>query len=282
MYLPLAAVAVLLVSAAYSRVGRWTWCAGAIVALVFGGLTLQRNHTYRSALTMWQDTVAKRPANPLAQDNLAVSLRAAGQIDAALVHHRRATELAPGVAGFHYTYGTTLFAANRPTEAAREFAEAVRLAPEWVEANHDLGIARLDSGQLAGATGPLAFAAAHDSANPQFRYDYGTALLRAGQAAAAMGEFEAALRLDPNNALAHHDLGAAFSALGRYADALPEFEAAIRLNPADLRARNNRANVLGALGRFGDARAEFETVLRADPSNATARDGLARLNAATR
>src|SRR5258707_11137182 len=66
MYLPLAAVIAGLVLAAdrLLRRGRAAWFASAAVLGV--GLTMARNHDYRSGLSLWSDTVAKRPHNAIA------------------------------------------------------------------------------------------------------------------------------------------------------------------------------------------------------------------------
>lgn len=280
MYVALAPLVALAVAALHRALGRRAWIASGLVAVGFGGLTAARNLDYRSPVVMWRDTVAKRPRNPLAQDNLAVALHAAGKLDAAVAHHRIAVTLAPGVAGFHYTYAATLLDAGRTAEAVPELTATTRLAPGWTDPWHDLGIALLQLERPADALAPLAQAAAAEPKRADYQYDYGTALLRAGRATEAVEAFHAAVRANPGDALAHHDLGAALAQLGRYDAALPEFEAAVRLAPSDLRARTNLANVLGALGRYREAQAQFEAVLRSDPRNAPAREGLARLRAA--
>jgi protein O-mannosyl-transferase len=280
MYLPLAALIVPAVLAAYARFGARSFLLWALIAMGCGILTAQRNNDYRSAIAMWQDTVAKRPTNPLAQDQLATALTATGQLDDSLRHHEAAVHLAPGVGAFHYTYAIALKAAGRTSDARRELSEAVRLAPEIAEAQNDLATVSADNGDWTEAIRHYQAALQLDPHNAVCHYNLGTAWLHTGDLANAAAEFRAAIRIKPQYALAHHDLAATFAQRGDYAAALPEFEQAVQLDPADLRARNNLANVFGALQRPADARAQFTAVLRADPNNATARDGLARLDAA--
>jgi len=70
LYLPLAAVlavAVLGLHRVVRRRGLVGWIA---VAVALGGLTIQRNALYRNEETFWIETVAQRPQNARAQNNL--------------------------------------------------------------------------------------------------------------------------------------------------------------------------------------------------------------------
>ncbi|HVM60765.1 MAG TPA: glycosyltransferase family 39 protein [Verrucomicrobiae bacterium] len=80
MYLPLAAVVTIAVVGAFligkrlliKHHGSIPGCvAVASVVVVLTFLTIQRNRDYRSDVTIWQDTVDKRPHNTRAQNNLA-------------------------------------------------------------------------------------------------------------------------------------------------------------------------------------------------------------------
>jgi hypothetical protein len=64
MYLPLAAVVVLTLAFLWKLPRRGVVVA--LLATVLGGLTIARNQTYRSAVAVWSDAVAKRPENPRA------------------------------------------------------------------------------------------------------------------------------------------------------------------------------------------------------------------------
>lgn len=279
MYLPLVTVVAAVVLLGYRRFGPRSFIAWPIVALCFAGATIARNADYHSAVTLWEDTVAKRPNNPLAHDQLATALAAAGKSAEALVQHEAAVRLAPGVGAFHYTYAAALNQAGRKEDALREFAEAVRLSPELAEAQNDFAATLVEAGRGNEAVPHYQAALQRAPNNASFHYNLGAALLTVGDTHGAMTEFRAALRLNPNFALAHHDLGATLAQLGNFAAALPEFETAVRLNPADLRARNNLANILGALGKATEARAQFDAILALDPNNTAARDGKARLEA---
>jgi tetratricopeptide (TPR) repeat protein len=121
MYLPLAAVVVLVVVGGYgvleSVFTRWgapelsrrriEGIAVGVVIVILGSMTVERNTDYRSQLVMWTDVVAKRPLNPRAHNNL----------------------------------GSALYKEDRKDEAIAQYREAVRLKPDYGEAHRNLAIA---------------------------------------------------------------------------------------------------------------------------------------------
>ena len=111
MYLPLAAVLTLTLSAGYAAgrglvSGGWLprflaeivgGCAVAGAALTLGILTFQRNADYRSDLSIWQDTIGKAPSNARAYYNLGRVLAAHGRPDEAMARYREALEILPNL-----------------------------------------------------------------------------------------------------------------------------------------------------------------------------------------
>lgn len=72
-----------------------------ILAVILVPVTRQRNTVWRSALSLWGDTVAKDPESDRAHVNLGVALAAAGKIDQAEAHYREAIRLDPS---YHYSH----------------------------------------------------------------------------------------------------------------------------------------------------------------------------------
>lgn len=114
MYLPLAAVIALAVTGCYLLAGRRVIVLFPALAVGAGWLTVQRNEVYRSELSLWGDTVAKRPENDHARVN----------------------------------FGLALMKAERPSEAAAQFEAAVRLQPASLQAHNNLGNALLLAGRI--------------------------------------------------------------------------------------------------------------------------------------
>jgi hypothetical protein len=149
MYLPLAAVVVLLVSTFSAIVGpRSLWIFLGAAAL-FGGLTFQRNTDYRSQVTIWQDTATKLPGSKRAYNNL----------------------------------GTALFNEHRTPEATAAYQAAVNLDPRYAGARLNLGRVQLQSGLVADATASFERALDVEPGNPDARKpDWLRAKLPAGPA----------------------------------------------------------------------------------------------------
>jgi tetratricopeptide (TPR) repeat protein len=206
MYLPLAAViaaVVLAISRALARPAVLA-IAAAFVALGLATATAARNEAYGSELTLWSDTVAKRPANDRAHNNLGNALFAAGRIPEALEQYEQALRLRPqDNAEVQYNLGVVLARQGRWPEAIAHATEAVRLAPE----------------------------------NPDAQASLGTALANSGRMGEALGQFQVAARLNPGSAALHNDLGSAWFFLGHRAEAAAEYREALRLDPGYADAR---------------------------------------------
>jgi Flp pilus assembly protein TadD len=261
MYLPLAAVIALAVCGGYdlfARLGResgvlpaaggWRYLATLLaLSAGLGILTAQRNETYRSALAIWSDTVAKRPDNARARDNLGNALHAAGRTREAIAQFEEALRLKPDSAETHNNLGNALSTQpGRQDDAIVQFQAALRLKPDSFAAHYNLANLWLNT---------------------------------PGRLPDAIAEYAKALRLQPDSAAAHNNLGSALARLpGRLNDAIAEYEEALRLQPDIAEAHFNLAVILLDLpGRRDEARAHLEAGLRLQPGNDAARKILAGL-----
>ncbi len=246
MYLPLAAVLTLIVLTAHRWLGRITPLVFCAVALGFACLTVQRNATYASPVSIWTDTVTKRPDNSRAHSLLGLALEKAGRLDEAVVAAQAAARLAPGSAEMHYNLGYALVKTGRPADAIASFETALRLRPDYAEAHCNLSVALIE--------------------------------LRRGRE--AFEHLTTALQLRPNYADAHYNLGNLFARTRRLDEAIAHFESAVRLEPARADIHFNLARALFETGRPAEAAAHYETVLRLTPDDADAVRNLAQARAA--
>jgi protein O-mannosyl-transferase len=231
MYLPLAAVLALIVPVGYAWAGKWSFVFFSVLALAFGGLTWRRNEDFKTDLSIWSDTVAKRPGNADAQYNLGVACFDRGRVAEAEARYREALRLDPQNAEAHHSLANTLFHEGSTAEAVRHFKAALAARP----------------------------------AQASIHYDYGTVLFQSDETMEAIAQYEEALRLQPDYAEAHDNLGVAWAKLGRGPEAIAEFLTALRLDPGLLRAHVNLAGALAGESRFPEAAAEYEAALRIDP-----------------
>ena len=219
MYLPLAAVVtgfVLLIGKFFSLPGSgfqfpfsaFRFPLSAFLLLCLGAATHARNTAYASEMALWTDTVAKRPDNDRAHNNLANALYLTGRIPDAAREYSEALRLHPDDnAEVQYNLGNCLLQEGRFAEAAARFSEAARLAPENADAQNNLGNALAQSGQLQAALGHFQAALRLDPYRPDTHTNLGNVLFLLGRRDLAIAEYQTALQIDPHYADASAALG---------------------------------------------------------------------------
>jgi tetratricopeptide (TPR) repeat protein len=277
MYLPLAIPLILIVLGLNRLTGRLSFVICALLALGGSWLTVQRNEDYRTARRLWEDTVAKYPANGRAQHELGKALFEQGQAEEALGYYRTAIRLQPGVPEPLYNCGLALAALGRPAEAMEQYRAALRLQPEYADAHNNLGTVLLAQGRPAEAEAEFRAAL---RARPDYAKGYSNlsnVLLELGRTAEAVGPARAAVRLDPAYVTARYNLGNALAETGQWAEAAAEYEGALRLQEDFPEVHNNLGNVLLQLDRVGEAIGHYETAVRLKPDYVDPRRNLAHV-----
>jgi Flp pilus assembly protein TadD len=224
MYLPLAALVVLVVSATARAIDRWrtktAWrVAGASVVVAVTALalrTVDRNRDYASPLTLWQSVVDRRPQGR-ARFGLANQLMDAGRHEEATAQLRLAV---PDYPDARAGLGTELLVQG-------QLDEGIRVLDAFVAADPSLPNRGPARALLAQAHRAIA-----------------ERELSKQNAALAAVEARKSVDLDGTNADAHNILGAALASQGNLAAAIPEFQAAVRINPRHPSAANNLARAM--------------------------------------
>ena len=211
MYLPLAAVVTLVVMVINDRLSRRSGMVFLAMVAGLGFLTIERNHDYRSELSIWSDTVAKWPNNPRA----------------------------------HYNLGTLLFQQGKEPEAIAQFQLAVQLSADYTDAHYNLGLALARVGRLEEAVGQWEQALRTKPDYAEAHVNLGLALVKMGKPDEAIGHYEEALRLRPNDVRAHYNLAVILEKAGRGSEAKTHYEEALRLRPELAAARDALARLQG-------------------------------------
>jgi len=156
MYLPLAAVIVVVVLGTYA-LGRRLWDSlgvsgnlrGVIgrlgglalaggVALTLGVVTVRRNDDYRSELVIWDDTIAKQPNNYRAWLNRGTAYGNMGSHDKeAISDLDKAIELNPYYAMSYHSRGFMYLKKRRYDKSIADFTKAIELKRDYAQAYHD-------------------------------------------------------------------------------------------------------------------------------------------------
>jgi hypothetical protein len=133
MYLPLASViaaVVLALRAGLAGAGRGPRLLGVLAvglaAVALGGATFARNRDYRSEVSIWRDTIEKRPQNARAHDLLGIALARTQDLEAAIASHTEAIRLQPKWSLPYYNRGISRLFSGLYDEAIVDFTDALR------------------------------------------------------------------------------------------------------------------------------------------------------------
>jgi Flp pilus assembly protein TadD len=277
MYLPLAMVVALVAVTLEKWTGRVAAVLVLVCALVCTGLTWQRNERHRDDIALWSDTVAKKPQNARAQNNLGDALAAAGRIAEALPHYEAAVAIEPGYTDAHSNLGHILALLGRTEEAVRHAALAATAAPTSIDVLTNYGFALTRAGKLEESVVVFQRALRLSPTALDPRYDLGNSYYQLGRYEEAIAEYQKVLSQKPDRHDARFNLAYALLQLNQPKEALRQFEWLLRQSPNDERTHVEVANLLAHFGRTDEAIAHLETALRLKPEYDVAQRQLEQL-----
>ena len=221
-------------------------------------------------------SVRENPRASLVDEAIAnaISLQQQGKRDDAIkrwqaVAHiaERSDDALAATAWFSVGY---LIQDENPEDALADYAEAIRLKPDYAEAYNNRGILKAKLGRHDDALADYdeAIRLKADHARPY--YNRGILKAKLGRYEDALADYAEAIRLKPDYARAFYNRGVAKAKLGRHDDALADYAEAIRLKPDYAEAYNNRGAEKAKLGRHDDALADYDEAIRLKPDLAEA------------
>ncbi len=265
MYLPLAAVIVMVVAVFYQALlyvdrrrplhawGRRflvvVFVVGIVTPLTYG--TIRRNVDYHDASSMWRDVIAQRPDNPRAYVALGRAVFARGE--------QARSEGDPATA-------RQLF-----NQAEQALKEAVRLDDSFADAWLNLGNVLSEIEKPVEAVAAYRQSLRYRSRNAKVHYNLGNVLKNLKQYDEAIAEYRKAIEYDPEHILAHVNLGNTYNIQGRYEEAISIYNKAIGIDPGHADTHHNLAAAYVALGRYEEALSEFELAIQYDPTHVQAK-----------
>ena len=223
-------------------------------------VVVARVHIARGELdAAWRELHRAAVEQPRDVDVLYYLGQVSGQL--AADQFERLAQQSPMPARGHQLLAESFEAQERRSDAEREYAAALAINPDLLEAL--LGLARLQRIRLD-CDGAKALYARAEAIRPTFdaAYGIGACLLREQDHEAARAQFERAVARDRRSAIALVGLGSALLGLNRAAEAITPLERAVAIEPA----MDDGWYVLGrayqAAGRTGQAQQAFATVER--------------------
>jgi protein O-mannosyl-transferase len=278
-YQYLAAIGIFVPVGAFLSRGAPGRMIAAIILCVLAAVTVHRQAVYRSALVLWQNTVAKNPdsfmvwgnlgdeyANLYNDDSLSDSLRGFFKQQARDCY-AKLIELAPEQPLAHYKWAIVKEYDGDLPGAREELLKTLELEPKYAPALDSMGEILMQMNKPDEAMDNFRQAIALDPHFAEVRFHYGHALELSGRIDEAIDQYVEATRLRADFADAENSLAnLLFQRKGRADLALPYYADVVRLHPHRADYRTNYAAALEAVGDAEDAREQCQIALQIDPN----------------
>lgn len=264
MYLPLAALLTLVVTAAYLALQKFVSAraslrgltgVGIVLATVYCLVSSARLQTFNDELALWRDVVAHDPANATAHYNVGTTLLERGVPADALAHFQKAIELRPDYARAYHNLGSALGALGRRDEATRAFEKAVELEPRYSLGHVKLGLTALEQGDKDEARRLFEKAIQVSPHDAEAHAALADLLLSDDDLEGALPHARAAVASAPGSSAARNLLGATLARQQLFTEAIEHLEAAVELDPASLQSYGNLMGAYAAARRPAEAQA---------------------------
>ena len=200
LYLPF--IGLLLITVEFLR--RWkpsrnTFIAAlALVLVIEGAFTYQRNLLWGSEVGIWKDTVSKSPRKMRPRFQLALADFHAGACADAVDEYQRTAALEPPTWDLDLDWALAYDCAGNSRQAIAKFQEAAALNPS-AHTYSQLGREYGKTGNYSEALGALATAQKLDPGFAMTYYTLGNVHQAQGDLARAREDYQRVLALDPNN-----------------------------------------------------------------------------------
>jgi len=282
-----------------------------LTATLFLFWTYQRNDTWRSKVSLWQDCVLKSPEKARPYSGLGAALAEEGGFEAAVMNFKKAIRLEPDFLQAHLNLGYALFqqeryseaeecfrnvmkfnpnsslthfrladalrAQGKTDEAVEHYSRAVELNPNDLYAHHFLGIALYEAGRLEEAIASFRNALDLKKDDPEAYLGLGDVYMAQGDPAQAIAYYLKAVKIKPDSAEACGNLGKALFKLGRIDQAAVYLARVLAINPDQVDAHLDLGMIMAMQGRFGEAEHHFRAALKLSPGNSTAHNNMGAL-----
>ena len=229
--------------------------------LLLAALTWNQALIYRSAETLWRDTIRKNPGSWMAAVNLGVLLVDRGETREAASCFRRALELHSPNSKALYGLGRVAQLEGRVDEAIDFFRQSLQVTPAFIPPRFDLATALARRGDFQEARSRYLEILRIQPDHVKAYANLGTLSAQQGAWTEALSYFNRALQLEPGNPRRHNSVALAFMSLGRLPEAEAGYRESLRMNPDDVETRTQLGAVLLRLGKTAAA-AEYLSVQR--------------------
>ncbi len=238
--------------------------------LLGGALQMQG----KDALAAFQKVVSLSPNDAVANFNLGVAYKSAGQLELAAASYRHTLKLRPNYIEALSNLGGVLHDLTQLDEAVICYQKCIHLRPNYPDAYYNLGNVYRDLKQLHQAAQSYQQAV---KIKPNFTGAYcnlGCVLKELGDLNEAVVHFQHAIATDPMFVEAHRNLAGLFRELGQFEEAVRCYQNALEIQPDSAEVLSHLALAYYDLKQFDQAIALCEHALTLDSHHADAHNNL--------
>jgi len=235
---------------------------------MFMVLTVNRNRDYRSAESIWRDTVEKRPDNARAWLSLALAYVEQGRYSEAKPLLESAMTLDPTSVDIGADYAEVLAKLGEYTRAEEMYRWAVASKPDQYAIWYNLGTMLLDLKRYEEAATCLTRALPDKKQGAKAHYNLANCLLAMGRQDDAISSFHQAIKRDRLLGDAYVNLATALIQRNRFQEAFEITQAGFNAGLDNTPLEKVRALTLVGVGRSVEAIPMYEKLLKSEPENA--------------
>jgi tetratricopeptide (TPR) repeat protein len=224
--------------------------------------------------SLYKDALKSRPDDHFILENYAWFLEWKENLAAASDQWRKVTELLPHHPVAYFQAARLHFKIGKFQEGEAEIAHALKIRPDYSEAQVELGRAYRYQGKKIEALATFRAALAQNPNDPLAHFEFGDALIASNQKSEGFAELQTAIRLSPEFWKPRYSLGVELALLGKDAEAAQQFSEVTRLEPDFSPAHLNLGVSLAKQNRIREAMEQFQQTVSLDPSNKTAQQML--------
>ena len=174
-----------------------------------------------------------------------------------------------------YQTGFAYGSLGKHSESLRATAQALRMRPDWTEANINAGASAFALGRFKDAENYYRSVVKVDAANPNVQFALGLTLNKLNRADEEILAYKRAVAVKPDFAAAFEKLGAAYFRSRRFGEALTAFEQ-VKILKGDAKSYDACGETLLELGRLDESVETLTAAVGLDPNLWRARYNLGR------
>jgi tetratricopeptide (TPR) repeat protein len=236
-----------------------------------------RNGNLAPAITALQQLIQQSPSLVSARLLLAEAWRIQGGVSRAVQIYRDLETTAPQNPRFHLLMGTALLQQSNNSAARLEFDQALRLAPDYLEALEQMVNLDLTEKQFATAEQRVEQRIAQDPAVPALKLLLAGVQIARNETNQAEGTLLHAIQSQPDDRQAYLMLAQLYSSANENQKALADLQTDLAGNPKDTRAMLLMGMTYEAMKDYKNAGDIYEKLLLLSPNNGVALNNLACL-----